>query len=214
MIIVIWHNMTIIIACQQEISMPWSKDHKRATRGRILETASTALRAKGVAGVGVAQVMEAAGLTHGGFYAHFGSKDELVANALAHALEQSGKRIAPVIERAPADEKLRAVADAYLTADHLADTETGCPIVALGSELVRGKGPAREAYAEHVRKRVEELEAIAPGKTKLERRRAAAGTYAAMIGGLLLARALGDAEGEKFLAQVRGFLKGSLDLSK
>jgi TetR/AcrR family transcriptional repressor of nem operon len=191
--------------------MPWSKDHKRATRGRILETASTALRSKGVAGVGVAQVMEAAGLTHGGFYSHFGSKEELVANALAHALEESGKRFGPAIERAPAEEKLRAVAEAYLTADHLGNVETGCPIVALGPELARGKGPARETYAEHVRKRIDGLETIAPGKTKAERRRAAAGTYAAMIGGLLLARALDGEEGEKFLTQVRGFLKGSLE---
>src|SRR6188768_4006613 len=124
--------------------MPWSKDHKSATRGRILETASTAIRAKGVAGVGVAQVMEAAGLTHGGFYAHFGSKDELVASALAHALEQSGKRTGPAVEAAPADQKLRAAAEAYLTAEHLANIDRGCPIVALGSELTRGSGPARD----------------------------------------------------------------------
>lgn len=189
--------------------MPWSKDHKSATRGRILETASTAIRAKGVAGVGVAQVMEAAGLTHGGFYSHFGSKDELVANALSHALAQSGARTAAAAERAPAEEKLRAVADAYLTAEHLANVERGCPIVALGPELARDKGPAHDTYAEHIRKRVAWLETIAPGKTKQERRRAAAGTYAAMIGGMLLARALGDADGERFLAQVRGFLKDS-----
>ena len=193
--------------------MPWSKDHKSATRGRILETASTELRAKGVAGVGVAQVMEAAGLTHGGFYAHFGSKDELVASALAHALEQSGKRTGPAAEAAPPAGKLRAVADAYLTAEHLAHAEKGCPIVALGPELARGTGPARDALAAHIHKRVAWMESIAPGKTKAERRRAASGTYAAMIGGMLLARALGDAEGEKYLAQVRGFLKDALSES-
>jgi len=186
--------------------MPWSKDHKQATRGRILETASTALRAKGVAGVGVAQVMESAGLTHGGFYAHFESKDDLVASALAHALEQSGARFRAV-ERAPAEKKLGALADAYLTADHLRATDTGCPIVALGPELARGTGPARDTLAEHIRKRIDWLETIAPGKTRQERRRAAAGTYAAMIGGMLLARVQGGDDGEKFLALVRGFLK-------
>jgi TetR/AcrR family transcriptional repressor of nem operon len=191
--------------------MPWSKDHKNATRGRIVETASTALRAKGVSGVGVAQVMEAAGLTHGGFYAHFGSKEELVASALAHALEQSGKRTGPAAEAAPAAHKLRAVSEAYLTPEHLAHAERGCPIVALGPELARSTGPARDALAGHIRKRVDWMESIAPGKTKAERRRAAAGTYAAMIGGMLLARLMDEEDGEKYLAQVRGFLKDSLE---
>jgi TetR/AcrR family transcriptional repressor of nem operon len=201
--------MMVIIVCQAGGPMPWSKDHKSTTRGRILETASTALRAKGVAGVGVAQVMESAGLTHGGFYAHFDSKDELVASALAHALEQSGERFRPAVERAPPEGKLRAMAEAYLTDSHLRAADTGCPIVALGPELARGTGPAREALAEHIRKRVEWMATIAPGKTKQERRRAAAGTYATMIGGMLLARVQGGDEGEKFLALVRGFLKES-----
>ena len=69
--------------------MPWKKEHKSETRGRILETASAAIRERGVAGIGVAQVMEAAGLTHGGFYAHFDSKDELVADAFDYACRQS-----------------------------------------------------------------------------------------------------------------------------
>ena len=187
--------------------MPWNKDHKNATRGRILETAATAIRAKGVAGVGVAQVMEAAGLTHGGFYAHFGSKEELVADALAHAFEQSRDRLGAAAEKAPEGDKLRAVADAYLTPQHMRHPETGCPIATLGPEIARGEGPAREAYGERVRKRLAWMETIAPGKTKEERRRAAAGTYATMIGALLLARALGDEDGEKYLAQVRRFLR-------
>jgi TetR/AcrR family transcriptional repressor of nem operon len=191
--------------------MPWSKDHKSATRGRILETASTAIRAKGVAGVGVAQVMEAAGLTHGGFYAHFGSKDELVAKALSHALAQSGARTAAAAERAPAGEKLRAVADAYLTAEHLAHVETGCPIVALGPEwrATRGRRTTRMPNTSASAWR-------GWNRSPRARRSRNAGvprpeTYAAMIGGMLLARALGDDEGEKFLAQVRGFLKDSLE---
>ena len=187
--------------------MPWKKDHKTATRGRILETAATAIRAKGVAGVGVAQVMEAAGLTHGGFYAHFGSKDDLVASALAHAYHQSRDRLGAAAERAPAGEKLGAVADAYLTPRHMREPETGCPIAALGPEVARSEGPAREAYGEHVRGRLAWMETLAPGKTKEERRRNAAGAYAAMIGGLLLARAMGGEDGEKYLAQVRRFLR-------
>ena len=187
--------------------MPWKKEHKSATRGRILEAAATAIRAKGVAGLGVAQVMEASGLTHGGFYAHFDSKEDLVASALAQACEESAGRLQAAVERAPAGEKLRAAANAYLTPHHMHHPESGCPIAAVGPEVGRGEGPARQAYAEHVRGSLEQLEALAPGETREERRRAAAGTYSTMVGALLLARALGDEEGEKFLAQVRRFLK-------
>lgn len=204
---VIWHNMTVIIECQPENSMPWSKDHKSTTRGRILETASTAIREKGVAGVGVAQVMEAAGLTHGGFYAHFGSKEELVAGALAFACEQSRAHLEQVAECAKPGEKLKAVADSYLTVRHARHPEVGCPVAALGTEVVRTEGPARDAFAEHVRARLAWLESLPTAGTKEERRRAAAGTYATMLGALMIARALDDAEAEKYLASVRRFLQ-------
>jgi TetR/AcrR family transcriptional repressor of nem operon len=187
--------------------MSWTKEHKSATRGRILEAAAAAIRAKGVAGLGVAQVMEASGLTHGGFYAHFGSKDDLVASALAHACEESRARLEAAAERAPEGEKLQAVANAYLTSHHMRHPETGCPIAAVGPEVGRGEGPARQAYAEYVRGNLDGLEAMAPGKTREQRRRAAAATYATMVGAMLLARALGEEGGEKFLAQVRRFLK-------
>jgi hypothetical protein len=72
--------------------------------------------------------------------------------------------------------------------------------------LIRGKGPVREAFAERIRKRIAWIETIADGKTKEEKRRKAAGTYATMIGALMIARALGEAEGDKYLAQVRRFL--------
>jgi TetR/AcrR family transcriptional regulator, transcriptional repressor for nem operon len=189
--------------------MPWKKEHKSATRGRILETAATAIRTKGVAGLGVAQVMEASGLTHGGFYAHFGSKEDLVASALAHACEESRARLQAAAEAAPEGERLQAVVNAYLTPNHMRHPESGCPVAAVGTEVQRGEGPARQAYAEYVRGNLGELEAIAPGKTREQRRRAAAGTYATMVGALVLARALEGTEGEKFLAQVRRFLEGA-----
>jgi TetR/AcrR family transcriptional regulator, transcriptional repressor for nem operon len=186
--------------------MPWKKEHKSETRGRILEKASGALRGRGVAGIGVAQVMEDAGLTHGGFYAHFGSKDDLIANALAFACEQSRSVLERAAERAPEGEKLQAIAGSYLTPDHARNPERGCPLAALGSEVVRDEGPAREAFANHIRDRLAWLETLSTAETKEERRREAAGTYAAMIGGLMLARALGGEEGDKYMARVRRFL--------
>jgi TetR/AcrR family transcriptional repressor of nem operon len=186
--------------------MPWSKDHKGATRDRILESASSAIRERGVAGVGVKEVMDAAGLTHGGFYAHFGSKEELLAEAFAWACRQSGPVMDEAANKAAPDKKLLAVAEAYLTASHARHPERGCPIAAVGPEVVRGEGPARDTLGEVVRKRLAWLEDLATGKSKEERRRKAAGTYATMLGALFVARALGDAEGEKYLAQVRRYL--------
>jgi TetR/AcrR family transcriptional repressor of nem operon len=202
--------MTVIIGSQPEAAMPWSKDHKSATRGRILETASGAIRERGVAGVGVAQVMEAAGLTHGGFYAHFDSKDDLVASAFTLACEQSGARLGAVAQGAAPGEKLAAVAEAYLAASHARHPERGCPIAAIGPELARGEGPAREAYATRVRERLAWLETLAPGKSKQARKRQAAGTYATMLGALLVARALGGEEGDQYLAQVRQYVREGL----
>ena len=191
--------------------MPWKKEHKSETRGRILETASAAIRERGVAGIGVAQVMEAAGLTHGGFYAHFDSKDELVADAFDYACRQSSGALDAVAQKAAPGEKLQAVADAYLTASHARHPERGCPISAVGPDLVRVDGPGRQACGAVVRRRLDWLEGLSTGKSKDERRRRAAGTYATMLGALFVARALGDAEGEKYLVQVRRFLRDSPD---
>ena len=191
--------------------MPWKKEHKSQTRGRILEAASAAIREKGVAGVGVAEMMEAAGLTHGGFYAHFKSKDDLVAQAFAFASEQSGERLQLAADRAPPDERLRAVADAYLSASHAQHPERGCPIASVGPDLVRQEGAGRDACADVVRDRLAWLESLTTSGSKDERRRTAAGVYAAMLGGIFIARALGEEDGEKYLAQVRRFVRDVVD---
>lgn len=187
--------------------MPWSKEHKSGTRERILEAASTAIRGKGPAGVGVAQVMDAAGLTHGGFYAHFGSKEELVANAFELACDQSRRRLEALAERGGKDGALQAVVDGYLSTQHADEPERGCPIAAIGAEVARSEGPVREVLAERVRARLEWMESLSTAPTKEERRLEAAGAYAAMIGGLMLARALEGEERERFLARVRKFVR-------
>ena len=191
--------------------MPWSKEHKDATRRRIVDAAADAFRGHGVAGVGVAEVMKSAGLTHGGFYAHFGSKDELVSAALGAASEQTRERLAHAAAKAAPGEKLAAIAGAYLSANHCKHPEQGCPVAAMASELARGEGVARQAFAQAIRDRLAWLEEQDRERPAAERRRRAAGAYAAMVGALTLARALGDdREGEKYLAQVRQFLDEAL----
>jgi TetR/AcrR family transcriptional repressor of nem operon len=188
--------------------MPWKKEHKEETRGRILEAAAAAIRERGVAGVSVAEVMQAAGLTHGGFYAHFGSKDALVADAFAYACGQSYDKLQAAADRTPSSGKLLAVADAYLTPTHARHPERGCPISTVGPDLVRTGGEARQSVGDVMRERLAWLESLATGKTKQARRAEAAGTYAAMLGAILVARALGDEDGDKYLAEVRAFLRG------
>jgi TetR/AcrR family transcriptional repressor of nem operon len=207
---VIRYNMMIIIKSQVGAGMPWKKEHKSATRARILEAASAAIRERGIAGVSVAEAMEAAGLTHGGFYAHFKSKDELVADAFEYACEQSGSALHAAAGKAPHGEKLLAVAETYLKPTHARHPERGCPISTVGPDLVRGQGPGREAVADAMRERLAWLEELAGGGTKEDRRATAAGTYAAMLGAIFVARALGETEGEKYLERVRRFLRGSL----
>ena len=186
--------------------MPWKKEHKSATRERILESAATAIRGRGLAGVGMAEVMEATGLTHGGFYAHFGSKDELLADAFAFACEKSSPILERAAEKAPPGGELLAVAESYLTTSHARHPESGCPIAAVGPEIVRSEGQARQTLGEAVRRRLDRLEKLAIGKSKEARRRKAASTYATMLGALFVARALGEADGAKYLADVRRHL--------
>ena len=195
--------------------MPWSKEHKRATRERIVDAAAAAFRTRGVAGISVAELMEAAGLTHGGFYAHFASKDDLVAEAVGHASAQTESLLTQAAARAKPGRKLLAVAEAYLSAQHLRHPEWGCPIAALGAELARDEGPARKAFGAAVRERLAWLETQAEALSPAARRRRAAGVLAAMVGALTIARALGDTDdAESYLGEVREFLRESIAASR
>src|SRR6185436_7342250 len=107
--------------------MPWTEEHKSETRERILEAAAAAFRARGVDAVGVGDVMGRAGLTHGGFYAHFSSKEQLVAEALGHASGQTTRKFDRTAASGGAD-ALRAVIDGYLDPAHVAHPERGCVV--------------------------------------------------------------------------------------
>src|SRR5512135_1944457 len=123
---------------------------KEDTHELILDVAARALRRDGYAGVGVAEVMKEAGLTHGGFYAHFKSRDDLIVEALARAGHDSGTAIARAAQarRARGVSAFRAFVDSYLSEAHLVSMDTGCPVAALGSDMARQSGTVREASAE------------------------------------------------------------------
>src|SRR5690242_15230269 len=135
--------------------MPWAKDHKARTRQKIVEAAASAFRAGGVADVRVEDVMARAGLTHGGFYAHFRSKDELLREAVEHASHQTVDMLSKSAAAVPEEDPLQAVVDTYLTTAHVAHPEWGCPLAALGPEIARADAETRRTLADGVRGRLE-----------------------------------------------------------
>ena len=174
---------------------------KQETHERIVDVAARAIRRHGYAGVGVADVMKQAGLTHGGFYAHFDSRDALLVEALERAGRESGEAVTRAVERRAVKgvSAFRALVEAYLADEHLASLETGCPVAALGCDMPRQSDAVREASAERVRRLVAGVQQLPHAS------RATASVVAGtLVGTLQLARALGDnAEGRAVLSAAR-----------
>lgn len=176
---------------------------REATHERILDTAARAIRRTGYQGTGVADLMKEAGLTHGGFYAHFSSRNAMLAEAIQRAGEQSAARLAAnaARRRARGASPLRAMVEVYLGNTHLAEAEQGCALAALLSEMPRQPDEVRQASAARVQRFIDSVRAALPDDAPPER---AAAIAAAMVGGLQLARALGDnAQGRAVLAATR-----------
>lgn len=195
--------------------MPWSRQHKSATRQRILDAAAIAFRERGIEQTSVADVMQRAGLTHGGFYAHFKSKEELVSEAVKHASEQVSKIFDVPDECESTEAGLLEILAAYLSVAHMEHPERGCPVAALGAELIRGDQGLKGVISKETRARLEKLyRRTNPNATPQTRRRRAAGALACMVGGQILARSLGGEEGIQFLADCQGFLRDNLSYEK
>jgi AcrR family transcriptional regulator len=175
---------------------------KHETHERIVAAAARAIRRDGYAGVGVADVMREAGLTHGGFYAHFDSRDALLVEALDRAGRESGEAVARALERRAAKgvSAFRALVEAYLSDDHLVSLETGCPVAALACDMPRQSDAVREASARRVRRLVAAVRSTLPQAT----RGTASVVAGTLVGTLQLARAIGaDAEGRAVLSAAR-----------
>lgn len=179
---------------------------KQATHDRILDTAASVLRASGFQGVGVADIMKRAGLTHGGFYAHFASREALLAEALERAGQDSQVRLRRALEagEAKGSSRFQALVDNYLADRHLRSPESGCPVAALASEMPRQTDAVREAAAA----RIEALTRAVAATLTQEQAREAAGVIASqLVGALQIARTLGDnSKGRRHLAASRRFL--------
>lgn len=176
--------------------MKVSREQMAENRRKILDAASRLFRAKGFEAVTVSEVMKAAGLTHGGFYGHFKSKDDLIVQTLTHVLT-------PGVEAVD----LTRYADVYLAKTHRDDLPGGCPVAGLASETIRQGDDARAAMTVGLRRHIKAFSRTAPGSDEAEKRQAAIGTWAAMVGGVILARMSDDPElSNEVLAQTRAWI--------
>jgi TetR/AcrR family transcriptional repressor of nem operon len=174
--------------------MRYSKEHKRETHARIVRKASIRLREKGAHGVGVADLMKEAGLTHGGFYAHFDSRDSLLIEAFAYAMDRSIEHWRKLAQQIPPDGRLAFIVDTYLTLVHRDDPGHGCAITALGAEIARESPKTRRAFAAKVEQLIDLMADQIPGLPRKAARKQAASLLATMMGTLVLARIAGSGE--------------------
>jgi TetR/AcrR family transcriptional repressor of nem operon len=165
----------------------YTADHKQETRRRIIACAARRFRDKGYGPASVADIMSDAGLTHGGFYAHFGSKELLLAEAIAHAADEGLTARTPVGERR-GGEWLGAFVSRYLNEQHWRDRAGGCPLAALGGEVARGGDLPRASYGAAVASFADALAARLDGPEQ-RRQETAQAVMSMCVGALVLARA-------------------------
>jgi len=168
---------------------------KRAqTHERILRAAARAIRRHGYEGVGVVDVMKEAGLTHGGFYAHFASRDALLAQAAEQAGVESIENMSRAVARAKPGEELMALVDSYLADRHVeaAEQGLGCALAAAGSDVPRQDAEVRRAVGRRIKDLIGLVERQVPGWGKSAAHERAMAIVASMVGALMLARAVGD----------------------
>lgn len=180
-----------------------SASRKEQSHERIVDAAARAIRRAGYAGVGVADIMKEAGLTHGGFYAHFPSRDALLAAAMERAGQDGAARLSQGMARRRAEgaSPLRAWVETYLSDAHLTGCEQGCPVAALASEMPRQSEDVREVAASRVQRLLEAVQQVLPADVGDH---AAASVLSTLVGALQLGRALGDnPRGRAVLASAR-----------
>jgi len=185
--------MTIIMytvkrICQERTVVRVTREQAAAHREKILDVAGTLFRERGFDGIGVADIMKRAGLTHGGFYGHFASKDDLAAEITERILTREGwlERLTGTPNPSIGD-----VVRKYLSPRHRDDAGHGCLFAAVGSDVVRQPRSVRRGFTEGLRRRLDALHSVLPGRAAARRRKALA-TLAGMVGALMLARAVDD----------------------
>lgn len=174
--------------------MRYSREHKLETHARIVKKASVRIREKGAHGIGVADLMKDAGLTHGGFYAHFDSREALVIEAFAYAMDRATERWRKLAETTPPEKRMATIVENYLTPLHRDDPGHGCAVTALGAEIARESPKTRKAFAAKLEQMVDMLAEQIPDVPRKAARKQALATLSTMVGTVVLARIAGSGE--------------------
>jgi TetR/AcrR family transcriptional repressor of nem operon len=186
--------------------MRYGPEHKTQTRTRIVRNAARKLRAEGLSGPGVASVMKASGLTVGGFYKHFRSKDELLTDAITQAFLDSSARIRSSLQNVPPQNRWKELVRLYLSTEHCDRPDTGCPVAALATEIARANPSVRKRITGLMKQWVEFM----PGVTAKERERNFFVIFSALAGAVSIARILTEPkQRQKVLATMRDHLLNS-----
>ena len=167
---------------------------KEATHERIVHTAARAIRRNGYSGAGVAEIMKEAGLTHGGFYAHFDSREGMLAEAADRAGADTVAFLTRVAAEATPKKALEAMLRTYLSKEHVESAETGCAVAALGSEMPRQSAKVRRAATRRIKEMIDLVARQSPDWGQPGAHERALVTVATALGALVLARAVDDAK--------------------
>jgi|SRR5581483_6994658 len=187
--------------------MRYEPEHKERTRRRIVESAARQFRTEGMNGPGVAKLMKASGLTHGGFYKHFASKDDLFAEAIEESVREIGTRLTDWAKQAPHGESWKEIVKKYLSIEHCEHPGRGCPVAALAPDIARTRAGTRRKIRGSLEAYRERLVKCMPGKNSAERQKNFVLIFSAMVGALAIARTMsGREEQEKLLELVRNHL--------
>jgi TetR/AcrR family transcriptional regulator, transcriptional repressor for nem operon len=172
--------------------MRYDADHKAKTHQRIVRNASRQLRAKGLNGPAVTTLMKASGLTHGGFYRHFGSRDDLVVEAIEESLQELRDRLIAAAKQADPGEGWKAMVRSYLSLERCDRPEEGCPIAGLAPDMARTRPALKQRIAAAILKLREEVLPFMPGRSAEEKAANFLAIFSSMVGTIAIARTMPD----------------------
>ena len=172
--------------------MRYAPAQKAETRERLVREAASRMRSHGPDGVGVADIMRGIGLTHGGFYAHFASKDDLITQAVAQMFSESAERYARALDGKPPGEVFAAFVRRYVSAAHRDRPDLGCPLTTISNDMTRQSAAARAAFDDGVARITARIAAMLPERDARDRMSLAASLLSEMAGAVALSRAVSD----------------------
>lgn len=188
-------------------TMRYPAAHKAETHEQLVKDASRRIRIAGIKGTAISAMMQDAGLTHGGFYKHFGSKDELLMESLSQAFQEISDRLSETAEKSPPQTAWKAIVKTYLSLESCDHVEYGCPLPTLAPELARADNAMKARIFEEVKKYRSRMLPFMPGERTAEKEQAFFSIFSTMVGAVEIARLLPEpAMREKVLASARDLL--------